>query len=327
MANEAEFRNVIRPINVGNVITNAFALYRSHLGTYLRISLTATLWVLLPIILLATLIPLGIVAIDRAGLNSDSIVMIAVVVGVLGTWGLFYCSAKYLLNAALISRLAFFDFTNQPESVQTARNYLQPRLWSFLRVTMQVIISLYFLMVGLYILLMIAVFALAFLIAGISTLLGINSDNPIGVILLGLVVTVLSLAAIVFILYAFLWYFSRWMVAEVPLAVESEVTGGKSVVRSWQLTKGSVNRILMVASIAFLVTLPIVSMTNIAPTILLVIIRQGSPLYWAVYAISVVLSFASGIFILPFWQTIKAVLYCDLRSRREGLGLQLRDRE
>jgi hypothetical protein len=27
--------------------------------------------------------------------------------------------------------------------------------------------------------------------------------------------------------------------------------------------------------------------------------------------------------ILPFWQTIKAVLYFDLRSRREGLGLQL----
>lgn len=27
---------------------------------------------------------------------------------------------------------------------------------------------------------------------------------------------------------------------------------------------------------------------------------------------------------MPFWQALKAVLYFDLRSRREGLGLQLR---
>lgn len=32
-----------------------------------------------------------------------------------------------------------------------------------------------------------------------------------------------------------------------------------------------------------------------------------------------------GVLILPFWQTVKAVVYYDLRSRHEGLGLQLRD--
>ena len=39
------------------------------------------------------------------------------------------------------------------------------------------------------------------------------------------------------------------------------------------------------------------------------------------------LSFASGAVVLPFWQAIKAVIYYDLRSRREGLGLKLRDYE
>jgi hypothetical protein len=33
-----------------------------------------------------------------------------------------------------------------------------------------------------------------------------------------------------------------------------------------------------------------------------------------------------SIVILPLWQIIKAVIYYDLRGRREGLGLQLRDR-
>jgi hypothetical protein len=31
--------------------------------------------------------------------------------------------------------------------------------------------------------------------------------------------------------------------------------------------------------------------------------------------------------VMPFWQSIKAVIYYDLRSRREGLGLQLRDHD
>jgi hypothetical protein len=39
------------------------------------------------------------------------------------------------------------------------------------------------------------------------------------------------------------------------------------------------------------------------------------------------LSFVGGALILPFGQTVKAVVYYDLRSRREGLGLQLRDHD
>jgi hypothetical protein len=42
----------------------------------------------------------------------------------------------------------------------------------------------------------------------------------------------------------------------------------------------------------------------------------------ATYAIGL----AASVIVLPLWQTIKAVIYYDLRSRREGLGLQLRDR-
>jgi len=38
------------------------------------------------------------------------------------------------------------------------------------------------------------------------------------------------------------------------------------------------------------------------------------------------LSFGFGALVLPFWQAIKAIIYYDLRSRKEGLGLQMRDR-
>ncbi|NEP06180.1 MAG: hypothetical protein F6K34_15915, partial [Okeania sp. SIO4D6] len=37
-----------------------------------------------------------------------------------------------------------------------------------------------------------------------------------------------------------------------------------------------------------------------------------------------IISLLGNVFWLPFWQTIKAVVYYDLRTRREGMDLQLR---
>jgi hypothetical protein len=38
------------------------------------------------------------------------------------------------------------------------------------------------------------------------------------------------------------------------------------------------------------------------------------------------LSWGGGPVVIPFWQPMKAIIYYDLRSRKEGLGLQIRDR-
>lgn len=37
------------------------------------------------------------------------------------------------------------------------------------------------------------------------------------------------------------------------------------------------------------------------------------------------LALLSNSLIAPFWQTLKAVVYYDIRSRREGIDLQIRD--
>ncbi|GFZ94066.1 hypothetical protein [Okeania sp. KiyG1] len=44
---------------------------------------------------------------------------------------------------------------------------------------------------------------------------------------------------------------------------------------------------------------------------------------WSSYDIGLL----SNVFLLPFWQAIKAVVYYDLRTRREGMGLQLRKQD
>ncbi len=279
LSNNNSLQQPMGPLSVGNVVSAALVLYRSHLKTYLQLALFAHLWLLLPI----------------------------------------YGWAKYTAISGLISRLAFGELTNQPESVDSARNYIKPRMWSFLRVALQVILMLIGVYLGLFI-----IFYLGGLLVGfaLGLILGNLLGNPIATVIM---IAILGIVVFVGFLYVLLWYVSRWLVAEVPLAVEERINGKQSIKRSWELTKSSVRRIQGVVLVAFLVTLPLVFLTGYLPQIFLIFTEEGSSLFWIFYSISLFTSFIGGILILPFWQATKAVLYYDLRSRREGLGLKVRD--
>lgn len=273
-------QNPIRPLSIGNVVSTAIALYRSHLKTYFKLALLASVWFIVPI----------------------------------------YGWAKYFALSGMISRLAFKELINQPESVSNASESLKPRLWSFLRVALEVSIFLFLIYLGLVFVGSLA----AMMIGGIlGLILGAVFNNPV---LTGVLFGILIIAAIIGFIFVLTWFISRWLIAEVPLSIE-EINGKQSIKRSWDLTKASVIRIQGVVMIAFLVTLPMLILTGYAPSIFLVTLEEGSSLYWLVYLISIGLSLVGGAFLMPFWQTTKAVLYYDLRSRREGLDLQLRDRQ
>ena len=222
-----------------------------------------------------------------------------------------YGWAKYFTISGIIARLAFQELIGQPETVKDARHQLQSKLWSFLGVAFRVGIYLTLAYLGLTIGLLIIGFILAFL----SSLLFNNQGVTI------IVTILLTIAFVIVFLAGFIWFFSRWIIAELPLAVEADIQGGTSIQRSWHLTKKSVRRIIVIVSVAFLVTLPLVAFTNYVPSILLLMVEEGSSLYWLIYFVSLFISFLGGMIILPFWQVIKAVLYYDLRSRREGLDL------
>lgn len=263
-----------QPLNVGNVVSAAVRLYRSHLKSYLQLALIAHLWALVPV----------------------------------------YGWAKYAAISGLISRLAFGELTNQPESIEDARSHVNPRFWSFLTI---------YLRVGIYILLaylgmvIIGGIGAGILAVVIGLVLGSNA-----LIATTILVTVLM---VIVVLLGLTWFYARWVVAEVPLAVEENISGSESVARSWELTKASAFRIQGVVIVAGIVTLPIVFLFNYAPSLFLLRLEQGSAIYSLVYLISLLTSLVGGMFVMPFWQSMKAVLYYDLRSRREGLGLQLRD--
>ncbi|MBH8553962.1 glycerophosphoryl diester phosphodiesterase membrane domain-containing protein [Nostocaceae cyanobacterium CENA357] len=272
-----------QPLSIGNVVSAAVRLYRSHLKEYFLLALRAYIWLIIPI----------------------------------------YGWAKFYALTALISRLAFGELVNQPESISSGERFVNSRLWQFL-----VVILLLFLVgmgIGLAALILFVLLGVlsAALVGGIG-----QQGNPATYLLFGLLAFVVGIAALV----AVLWLVTRFYLVDLPLAVEDNVNGASAISRSWDLTQGHVWRILLISFVAFLITVPLQIIVQILTSILQVlfasVLQQESGIFTLVFFLLVLaLSFSSGAVIVPFWQTVKAVIYYDLRSRREGLGLKLRDRE
>ncbi|MEH1839445.1 MAG: DUF975 domain-containing protein [Nostoc sp.] len=271
----------IQPLSVGNVVSAAVRLYRSHLKDYFLLALKAYVWVLVPV----------------------------------------YGWAKFYALSALISRLAFGELVNQPESISSGQRYVNSRLWQFL-VTM-LLMFLIGMGIGL------GVVVLFVLFGSLSAFVGLGQQgNPATSILIIILTIVVSIVAIV----AVLWLLTRFYLVDVPLAIEDNVNGTSTISRSWELTQGHVWRILFISFVAFLITIPAQIVLQIVSAVIqgifLPLINDNSAIFALILAVFIVaLSFSTGAIILPFWQAIKAVIYYDMRSRREGLGLQLRDRE
>ncbi|HBE19821.1 MAG TPA: hypothetical protein DEG17_14235 [Cyanobacteria bacterium UBA11149] len=310
-------RNLEQPIGSltpGNVVSAGLRLYRDHLKVYFGIAFRATLWSLLPFLLLIPIIP-TLIASNQV--NPGIIVLLVVIEIPL----LFYCFGKYVANSALIARLSFRQLVELPETLQEARSHVDPKFWIFLRTNL-----LYFL---LYLGVTIGFYLAIALIAVIFTLIAVASKNNAAIIML---MVLAGIVAFGFGLSFFIRFFIRLSMVEVPLAIEPNLNARKTIGRSWALTKGYAGRIFLIFLVAFLVSIPVYIISQIAVSILqtvLLKIMQASPediiFQIVLFIISYVLGLIIGVFILPFWQSIKAVIYYDLRTRQEGIDLQLRD--
>ncbi|MDJ0673944.1 MAG: DUF975 domain-containing protein [Calothrix sp. MO_167.B42] len=273
----------LQPLSIGNVVSAGIRLYRSHFKQYLCLTLQSFLWFLIPI----------------------------------------YGWAKAFTINAMISRLAFAELINQPESEKDCRSELNSRIWNFL--VTQILVGL--------------------MIFGVNLLISILRNIIIGVanqpsirnpIVSFLVVIVAQLGGYI----AYLWFYARVFLPELPMAVENTLDAGQAIARSWELTKGNVWRLQAIIFVASLITIPLVVIAGIPFIIAMISIStiivtnpdaMTNPAilnsFFLSIIIGIVLMLLVNAIINPFWQAIKAVIYYDLRARREGLGLQLRDRK
>ncbi len=269
------------PLSVGDVVSAGLRIYRDHFKLYFRLAFIAYLWILVPI----------------------------------------YGWAKFSAISGLLSRLAFQELLEKPETVSEARRHVMPRMWSFLLAGF---------LVGLILSGLVFVGAIIFGIvaAVVGSMIGQGSATNYASAILSL--TLLGFLVFIALIVGYLWLVSRLFIVEVPLTVESDVDASSAIRRSWILTKGFVLRLILVITVAFLITLPISIVVQIFSTIiqgfLSASLPQDSSTFIVLYYLLILpISFLSGALLMPFWQAIKAVIYYDLRSRREGLDLQIRD--
>jgi len=158
-----------------------------------------------------------------------------------------YGWAKFLMISAMISRLAFGDLIGKPESEAEARAQLEDKKWEFLGLAILVGIITFLVFIVFYIALIV------FFLIGIGFVSVLGQEN---LILIGLMI-LLGIFAVFIFIAALTWIFSRLIIVELPLAIETPMDVSNSIKRSWNLTKGYVLRLQGIILIAFLITLPL----------------------------------------------------------------------
>ncbi|MDY6784655.1 MAG: hypothetical protein SW833_19275 [Cyanobacteriota bacterium] len=301
----------LRTLGVGTVLRTALQLYRDRFKLYLGIAARANLWLLPPAIAILTFLlflsePIDYILVGFAILATTLLALLGL--------------AKFQTNLALISRLAFSLLVNRPETIQEASRQLFSRSGNFLQTFLLTVTIVFAAFVGF-------AFCFLFLSYGSAFLILIASPNP---------KEDLVAFAIIFLLFAiffvaastlFFRFVMRFSVFEVPLALENNLNAFQSINRSWQLTKGNVNRILFIFLIAVLVTLPVQMIVIILPDIVVQYFLRGStdasttsPRMTTIVIFMVnIIRVMSNIFLIPLWQILKSILYFELRRQEEEL--------
>ncbi|NEQ42139.1 MAG: DUF975 domain-containing protein [Leptolyngbya sp. SIOISBB] len=236
-----------------------------------------------------------------------------------------YGWARGLMIQSQIARLGFQELMHQPETVAQSLRAVEPRLWPFLGVGM--LVWLIQVAVGYAV-----SFVMTIVMVPISVIGGAGGDAA--AILSGLLMVGVQLVVVA----AQMWVQARLYLWNLILAMEPDTESTTAITRSWELTQGNGVRVLFSLLVAYLVMLPLYALMIIIPIIIAVPFLGGGLLEGDVpstaailgilFAILVFLALTIliGILTAPFFQTIKSVLYYDLRSRREGMDIQFRDR-
>lgn len=227
-----------------------------------------------------------------------------------------YGWAKFSATSALIARLAYSEVIERPESVDEASHHVMPRKWSFLGAGL-----LFGLIILAFVFVSVIIYSIAAAIIAPSII-----GNPSQ---FSIIIPLILVASLIFLL-SYIWLISRFFVVELPLVMEENVTATSTIKRGWQLTKGFGFHLLLIVSIAIMISLPIYSVVQVITGFVRVFVASVYPANSAsfilmYYALTLPLSIASHSILMPFWQSLKAVIYYDLRSRKEGLGLQIRN--
>jgi uncharacterized RDD family membrane protein YckC len=327
MPSQIPYPELLQPLSPGNIVSAGIRLYRAHFKDYSGIAINTVLWITLLLVLTAPIATIFFMVLPQV---AATLLMIPLVLGVS-----FYCFGRYLAGGAAISRLVFKELTLEPETAKAARTHTSKKAWGFSVLSLVLFIIFFAVIVAMYIALAIAVALLLGVAGGLSSLENGSTEwlfrliqNPATVIafVLGILAIVIGFTVV------WTWITARFSVAELPYGIEPDTEVTASIGRSWTLTKTNVWHAIMVVFVAGLVSVPlnvvIQVVSSLAQLVLVGLAGSDNMILLAIaYFVGFALSLVGVVVTLPLSQSIRGVLYFDLRNRREGLKLQLRNGE
>jgi hypothetical protein len=223
-----------------------------------------------------------------------------------------YGWARYAAMHGLIARLAFREASERPETVQEARRQVQPRMWHFLGAGILI-----------FLILMGGMFGGRLVVRAIVALMGAILGQNSGLVILLSFLGFLALGAL------YVWLYTKLSIVELPIAIEN-LGAIDSIKRSWNLTKGMAGRLIGVYLLTFIIGIPVVIGVQLVTGILTFLLPPILPMDIVLFIVLYILLYVGFIFagsalLVPFWQSIKGLVYYDLCSRQEGMGLKLQD--
>jgi uncharacterized RDD family membrane protein YckC len=321
------YPELLQPLSPGNIVSAGIRLYRAHFKDYTGIAVHTMLWITVLLILTAPIALIFFIALPPAVAVSLTILL------VLGMS--IYCFGRYLAGGAAISRLVFKELMLEPETAKAARTFTNKRAWGFSLVSLVLFVIFFAVIVAMYLGLVLSTILLLGSVGGLG---GIENNsfewllnlvqNPAVAIAFVLGILAVAIGFIAF----WTWFTARFSLAEIPYGIEPDIGAAASVGRSWTLTQTNVWHAIMVVFVAWLVSVPLNAVVQIVSFLgqLALIGLAGSDntvLLSIAYFVALALSLVGSVVLLPLSQAIRGVLYFDLRNRREGLKLQLRDDE
>lgn len=228
--------------------------------------------------------------------------------------------SKFFANAALISRLIFQEITKNSETLQSAQKQVNRKLFGFLLsafiVTVAVYISVNFLFI---VIVIIGIRLSPFLYSSVYAY--VPKSNLLQTLAFLTYVVFIFFLIVIFIVSVISVY-AQFFITEVILAVEDNINMWNALKKSNKLISSYGFRPQLIIIIASLICLPILFLNQFFLELLnfgFTFFKLNNPSFSLIISIS--LFVLIHIILLPFWQTIKALVYYDIQNRREGLAL------
>jgi uncharacterized RDD family membrane protein YckC len=325
---QSSYPELLHPLSPGNTVNAGIRFYRAHFKEYSGVALTTIAWIALVSVLVVPIVGAlyALMSPELATLLTIPIAFAAI----------FWCFGKFLAGSAAISRLAFREMAAEPETATEAKRFTNRRVWGFWALGVVLFFLFAGILLALYLALVVIVVIVVFGVGGLSGAFGSNSlqaieqwvANPATAIafFLGAIVLILLFTI------AWTWIYARFSLAELPYGIESETGAVQSIGRSWILTDKDVWHTVLIAFTMTLVSIPLNVVIQIATSVIQVIpmaiVGTDSSVAIALgYGASLLLSLLGSVVAIPLVQSIKGVMYYDLRNRREGINLHLRENE